>query len=160
MAKPASTLSQILDAHEQDILSEWLRALAESGAAVDGSELQGQCRDLLGALQQAIRTGELTDIHAGAFAPARELLVDISRSRAAQGFSPSETAMFLFSLKQPLFELLRQEHRRDAEALGNDTWALSLLLDRLGLFTNGLHCPAGVFDRLKTGLAGGRSSFR
>ena len=44
----------------------------------------------------------------------RELLEDLSRDRAVQGFSPSETAIFVFSLKEPLFELLRQELGADA----------------------------------------------
>ena len=133
--KAASSIPQIIESHEQDILSEWLQSLQESGAAVNGAELQSQCRDLLGALRQAIRSGDLTNIHGSAFAPVRELLADLSRSRAAQGFSPSETATFVFSLKQPLFRLLQQEHRSDAEALGQDSWALSVILDRLGLFT-------------------------
>jgi len=32
-----------------------------------------------------------------------------SRSRALQGFTPSETGSFIFSLKEPLFTLLRDE---------------------------------------------------
>ena len=39
----------------------------------------------------------------------RELLEDFSRARATQGFSPTETAIFVFSLKEPLFDMLRRE---------------------------------------------------
>ena len=42
--------------------------------------------------------------------------------------------MFVFSLKQPLFDLLRKEIK-DIEILGNETWVMSVLLDKLGLFT-------------------------
>ena len=42
----------------------------------------------------------------------REMLAGLSRSRALQGFSPSETATFVFSLKKPLFERLRQRVRQ------------------------------------------------
>ena len=38
----------------------------------------------------------------------KDLLADLSRSRVAQGFSPSETATFVFSLKQPMFDMLRR----------------------------------------------------
>jgi rsbT co-antagonist protein RsbR len=135
-SKAASTIPQIIEAHEQEILSEWLRALKEAGGAgLRASELQGQCSALLAALRQAVRTGELADVHSPSFAPVRELLSDISRSRAAQGFSATETATFVLSLKQPLFQRLQQEHCTDAEALAAEAWTLSLLLDGLGLHT-------------------------
>jgi rsbT co-antagonist protein RsbR len=62
------------------------------------------------------------------------MLGGVSRSRAMQGFSPSETATFVFSLKQPLFVRLRQEVK-DAEALAEELWAATVLLDKLGLYT-------------------------
>ena len=63
------------------------------------------------------------------------MLSDLSRARAAQGFSPSETATFVFSLKQPLFDVLRQEHDGQAATLTDELWTASSALDRLGLYT-------------------------
>jgi rsbT co-antagonist protein RsbR len=63
------------------------------------------------------------------------LLEDLSRDRAVQGFSPTETATFIFSLKEPLFALLREELRDDTERLVSETWTTSRLIDRLGLYT-------------------------
>jgi rsbT co-antagonist protein RsbR len=63
------------------------------------------------------------------------MLADLSRSRGQNGFSPSETATFIFSLKKPLFQRLRAEVGRDAGALAQETWKSTELLDRLGLFT-------------------------
>jgi rsbT co-antagonist protein RsbR len=65
----------------------------------------------------------------------REQLRALSSERARQGFNPSETAMFVFSLKEPLFARLRQEIGMDATALADEVWAATVLLDRLGLFT-------------------------
>jgi rsbT co-antagonist protein RsbR len=65
----------------------------------------------------------------------REILAGISKSRAHQGFTASETAMFVLSLKQPLFEHLRRELGQDAEALAQEVWTATLLLDKLGLWT-------------------------
>jgi rsbT co-antagonist protein RsbR len=65
----------------------------------------------------------------------REVLEDLSRDRAIQGFSPSETAIFVFSLKEPLFALLRREFAIDADRLARETWTASRLIDRLGLYT-------------------------
>jgi rsbT co-antagonist protein RsbR len=64
----------------------------------------------------------------------REFLADLSRSRVKQGFTPSETAVFVFSLKEPLFARMRAAIK-DAEELGTATWDASSLLDELGLYT-------------------------
>jgi rsbT co-antagonist protein RsbR len=137
--KAASSIPQIIEAHERDILSEWLQALKEAGttrgAVLRAPQFESQCADLLATLREATRSGEVGDIESSGFSPVRELLREISQAGAAQGLSPSETATFVFSLKQPLFRRLQDEHRNDAAALAADTWTLSVLLDRLGLFT-------------------------
>ena len=51
-----------------------------------------------------------------------------------QGFSPSETATFVFSMKEPVFEQIRSRSK-NAETVGEQTWTLTQLLDKLGLFT-------------------------
>ncbi|HKP66071.1 MAG TPA: STAS domain-containing protein, partial [Casimicrobiaceae bacterium] len=66
---------------------------------------------------------------------ARDLLREISRSRATQGFSPSETASFVFSLKQPIFDMLRSELAAQPQQIADETWRMSQLLDQLGLVT-------------------------
>jgi rsbT co-antagonist protein RsbR len=68
----------------------------------------------------------------------RHHLGELSRSRALAGFSPTETATFVFSLKQPLFSRLRSEIR-DPEALGEEMWNATVLLDKLGLLTTEVH---------------------
>jgi rsbT co-antagonist protein RsbR len=65
----------------------------------------------------------------------RELLEEISRARALRGFTPSQTATFVFSLKEPLFTALREEVGKDAQRLADDVWVATLLLDKLGLYT-------------------------
>jgi len=65
----------------------------------------------------------------------RELLDDLSRARVAQGFTPSETALFVFSLKEPLFELLRREIGENPDDLARAIWTTTRLLDNLGLYT-------------------------
>ena len=67
------------------------------------------------------------------------MLADLSRSRAQLGFSPSETAIFIFSLKQPLFDRLRREFGNDAQGLADAVWSSTNLLDKLGLYTTEVH---------------------
>lgn len=63
------------------------------------------------------------------------MLGNLSQTRIAQGFSPSETASFIFSIKRPLFALLRRELGGDAQALADATWSSNELMDKLGLYT-------------------------
>lgn len=63
------------------------------------------------------------------------MLEALSRSRAALGLTPSETASFVFSIKEPLFELLRQKLASDPKRLAHEMWTATLLIDKLGLYT-------------------------
>jgi rsbT co-antagonist protein RsbR len=100
------------------------------------SELREQSRQFLNLVVRASsQNSSLGDINAPAWEEAREFLFGISRSRARQGFSPIETATFIFSLKHPLFTLLRREFERDPKGLVDEMWLVTALLDRLGLYT-------------------------
>lgn len=134
MAKATmSDLPKILREHESEILGQWLRLLTQSVRTGRGRiterELQDQCRDFLVELRDAIDGGDVDDIRAGSFDRLREMLGHISRSRAAQGFTPSETATFVFSLKQPVFEMMK------GETASTESWAFGMLLDQLGLYS-------------------------
>jgi rsbT co-antagonist protein RsbR len=129
-------LAQVVSEHEASILTQWLDLLRRGGALETGrlkeSELQTQCRELLNRLKRGL--AEASTAGDAAFAPARELLTEISRSQALQGFSPSETAMFVFSLKQPVFNALIQQ-KVDPAVLPETLWHATQLLDQLGLLT-------------------------
>src|SRR6185295_13027200 len=64
-----------------------------------------------------------------------QFLEGISRSRVLQGFASDETATFIFSFKKTFFARLRAELGRDADALADDTWRATQLLDRMGMLT-------------------------
>ena len=134
-----SRVVEILDKHERDVLTAWVeRQLKTPGLRRDliqESELREQSRDFLRRVRDAAAKGGIDDIDTTAWEPVRDQLRTLTMDRARQGFTPSETAMFVFSLKEPLFARLRQEIGIDAAALADETWAATLLLDRLGLFT-------------------------
>jgi rsbT co-antagonist protein RsbR len=101
---------------------------------------EGELRDHSKRFLDLFRTGlqgmdGSLDIDSSNWSGARELLSDISKSRARQGFTPSETATFVFSLKQPHFESIRNAYAKDAEGIARETWTATVLLDKLGLFT-------------------------
>jgi rsbT co-antagonist protein RsbR len=134
-----SPLSETLRRYESEILEEWIRqqfeAPARRSSLIREPDLRDQSRDFLSALRQGAESGKYGDINASEWAAAREILSDLSRERARMGFTPAEIATFVFSLKLPLFTRLRREHKSNAEGLANDIWTVTLLLDRLGLYT-------------------------
>src|SRR5918995_28896 len=137
MAK--SRIPSILHTYEEELLEEWIREQLASDTwradLLTESELRQQSAEFLGALRQAAESDNLTDIMTPQWSEARDILTDLSRSRMQQGFAASETATFIFSLKQPLFTRLRQELEQDDYTLANEYWAATVLLDQLGLFT-------------------------
>jgi rsbT co-antagonist protein RsbR len=140
MAKDRKTrIPEILQKHEATILSEWTKhqfAAAPSRAGrIEDREVREQSRTFLGLVREAAQRADLEDISAPEWAATREMLGGLSASRARQGFTPGETATFVLSLKQPLFGVLRQELGRDAEALADEIWGATTLLDSLGLHT-------------------------
>lgn len=132
-----SGLSAILSRNQEEILADWLKEM--SGAVSRGdllkeSELRDQCSQFLHLMKQALDKAG-TDIQSSAWEKVRAMLTEISAKRAQQGFTPSETAAFVFSVKRPLFTQLRKAFRNDVEALASETWATTELLDSLGLYT-------------------------
>jgi rsbT co-antagonist protein RsbR len=137
-------LSQLLSEHENALFSHWLSQQLKSETMrpnlISESDLRTQSRNFLTAFRTAINSGDLNDIHSDAWDEVRELLSDLSRARARQGFTPSETATFLFSLKQPLFTHLRTlSNTNSAAELSDDLWAVTQMLDKLGLYTTELY---------------------
>ena len=142
MAAPATAISDIVAKYESELLEEWIAAqLAANSLRRDlmrDDDLREQSRRFLELFGQSVRKGAI-DAEDPAWDPVRGFLDEVSRSRARQGFSPSETAMFVFSLKQPLFERLRREVGSNAQTLAEEIWKATALLDKLGLFTTELH---------------------
>jgi rsbT co-antagonist protein RsbR len=132
-----SRLPEIIRANEAEILSSWmssqLQSLATRRDLLSEGDLQRESRDFLNAVSRAASQGS-SDITSSTYASVRDFLASLSASRARQGFSPSETAMFVFSLKQPLFTQIRKS-TTDVHALADETWAATVLLDKLGLYT-------------------------
>jgi rsbT co-antagonist protein RsbR len=133
---------RILKTHESDLLDEWLREQLSAfrpGSKIKETDLRAQSAEFLNLLQQAAQGGNLTDVQGPGYSRVRDALGDISRSRGFQGFSPSETAMFVFALKRPLFARIRKELANDADGLASTTWAATELLDKLGLLTTEIY---------------------
>src|SRR5262245_35293706 len=102
-----AALSGLITLHEEGRLTAWMTNQRKAGSLRSGQiredELGEQSRQFLRDFTIALKSGEVDDISGQAWLQVRELLDSISRSRALQGFTPSETATFIFSMKEPLF---------------------------------------------------------
>jgi len=134
----STRISQLIQDNEAPIGAEWmaqLEALTVRTNVVSKDQLRRHCQQFLTAFANATRSGELNNVEHRSWDEVRDLLDDISTSRAKAGSTPSETATFVFSFKQPLFLRLRQAFAGDAEGLAEASWTVSTLLDKLGLYT-------------------------
>src|SRR5688572_14573329 len=106
--KSKSRIPEMISKRESDLLADWMReqlaATTLRGDLMKESELREQSRQFLNLIiRAASQQPNLDNINAAAWDEVREFLSSVSRSRAHQGFAPAETAIFIFSLKQPLF---------------------------------------------------------
>ena len=136
-----SRLALLLQRDESAILNDWIASQTNASTMrpdlIKEAELRQQSRQFLATLRAAMasgaegsRTAEWTEV--------QDFLTDLSRTRAHQGFGPSETATFILSLKQPLFRRLQAETTDPAE-LCEALWSTTTVLDRLALHTTEVH---------------------
>ena len=139
----ARHLLQLLSDQEPKILSDWIEQQLNADITrthlLSETELRSQSRHCLNGFRHALATGEVLDIHTNGWAEVRDLLGELSQTRARQGMTPSETATFIFSLKQPLFDHLRQNLKADQGRLTEELWTVTTLLDKLGLYTTEIY---------------------
>lgn len=121
MADSTTSLHGILGKYESDMLAEWvnhqLAAVTLRRDLLKDDDLREQSRRFLSLFMEALKKSG-ADVQGSGWSDVREFLSEVSQSRARQGFTPTETATFVFSLKPPLFERLRRElvrSQRDRE---------------------------------------------
>lgn len=134
-------MAEILEAIQKNqgaLLEEWLRGL-KSGIRrsdlIDDRELKSQAAEMLAAIGDVPTDTPLDNVNSAAWQPLKDLLASLSASRAAQGFTPSETATFVMSLKAPVFGLIRKQWAGDAEQLFAGISTADGFFDKLALHT-------------------------
>jgi rsbT co-antagonist protein RsbR len=135
---PLNRLQEVLQKHEDALLKDWLALQAATAgrrpSAAEEQQAAAQSREFLATLRQATQQGAGGDIAKPEWAASREFLNGLTAARAKSGSTPTQTAMFIFSLKEPLFHRLRQEVG-DGPELSSELWNATTILDRLGLYT-------------------------
>jgi rsbT co-antagonist protein RsbR len=130
---PTSQLAELLKQNEESILEKWMTAQRKAGIRldlIDERTVQENSRELLKAVTMILAQGS-NDIAAPGWKPLKSQLERLSVTQARQGFSPTETATFVLSLKEPLFELIHSQGSGSVEQI----WMVSKMIDKLGLFS-------------------------
>jgi rsbT co-antagonist protein RsbR len=140
--RPASRLPAIVEQHQKEVLTEWLNNQMSSGnwraGRLQESQLRDESQRFLALFTKAVQEGLEFDARSPQWADVREFLSELSRSRATQGFTPSQVATFVFSLKQAIFRRVAESLKSEPAALASTLWDATLVLDALGLYTTEL----------------------
>ena len=133
-------IAPVLKKRGAQLQTEWLKELeaAGSGASrgrISSDELSKQTSQFVQLLTAVADNKQADALNSAQGKQLREFLETLIRSRVEQGFSSAETATFIFSFKKPLFQALRVEAGGNAEALAQEIWVATELLDSLGMHT-------------------------
>ena len=134
-------LGALLASQESNVLEAWLQQQSQVPSPATGSpaQLKRQSSEFLSALRSAIQRAPGGSLDSAAWEDVKRQLGSISAEGARRGATPTQTATFVFSLKQALFDALRKTYANDASAFADASWEASTLLDRLGLYTTEVH---------------------
>jgi rsbT co-antagonist protein RsbR len=114
------------------ICADWQMA---QPAGAQAERIRTQCGHFLQAYADALCSSDFAHTDGRAWDDARRVLDEVSASRASAGSSSAATATFIFSVKQPLFGLLRARFGAEPARLASLSWAAGVLIDQLGLYT-------------------------
>jgi rsbT co-antagonist protein RsbR len=119
-------IAEFLRVNEAKVADRWRELVAAAvGHRISEAELGRELEDIYALI---IRMIEGADEQA--MGELRAVLAEMSASRARSGFTPSETALSVFALKQALHELIADDADLVPEFL-----VFSRTIDDLGLFT-------------------------
>src|SRR6516225_1157436 len=138
-----TSIANVLVSQRNEIFQEWMHQQLSSEAMradlISEADLRTESVRFLEVISRAVQSGNFNDIRAPEYKPVLEMLERFSRSRGLQGFTPSETATFVFSFKQPLFNALRKSGNSEPAEQIENVWAANLLIDKLGLYTTEMY---------------------
>lgn len=132
----AQKFPDILRKRKDEVLETWVKqqiTLVEK-RGVSPDELRRQGAEFLDLLEGIMTQGSSIERDDPNSAPIVEFLKEVSRERVLKGFTPTETATFIFSLKSVVLPLL-QPLAKNEESFANEVMPFSILLDQLGLLT-------------------------
>ncbi|HEX9918954.1 MAG TPA: STAS domain-containing protein [Pyrinomonadaceae bacterium] len=141
---PGSTKTQIsgrvvevLSARRDEILNIWIKERLESedirDELISKHELRQQSQQIVEKLARALQESDGADFDDPSFDELRIFLNEISRQRAVKGYTPSENATYILSLRNVVLPILAEDFEGDTVTLVGEMDHFTRLLDRMGL---------------------------
>ena len=132
-------IAKTLNSKKKQILELWMkRQLADASLREDlmtNEDLRMQSEELVDAVLANLKSVDQDTLDSEEFAPVYELLSGTSISRARQGFTPRETAVFIFSFRDALLEVLQEEIKDDPKELYQASTKIGKLMDSFAVVT-------------------------
>ena len=132
-------LAKLLQKKRKQLMEDWMTSqLSDAGLREDlmsNEDLREQSDELLNTFLKVLTDKNLSDTESSDFEPVLEILAGISMSRARQGFSPRETGIYVFSLKEALLKTIQSELKNDAPALIDAIFKITRLMDMMSVAT-------------------------
>ena len=131
-------VNDIISQNKKEILTSWENEQKGSirSDLIKINELRDQMNDFLNLFSDTCTKANFSNVNSPDWQRVREFLSGISYSRGVQGFTPSETALFVLSLKKTM-----QGYVKD-KASFDEAWELADFLDKLGLYTTEVYQKA------------------
>lgn len=140
-------VTQLLREHEDRLIKRWTEVVrGRLRGRLTETEVSRQVRELLTVLVATLSADDGGDLTGPSAGELRAVLTELSRSRARNGFSSTETAISIFGLKDAVLDVLDErqdlderrdlDDQRDEDSMAlRDFLSLSQLVDQLGLYT-------------------------
>lgn len=131
-------LAGLIKGNEAALVDELITAMRNKLMRFDKVselEIRQQTAQLLKLLELNIPKTTIHNLNDSIWAETKQLLTEFSHARVKQGYTPAETASIIFSLKEPIFKLLRAALTDQPQQLVEELATTTALFDNLGLYT-------------------------
>lgn len=139
MGNNGNKTAKLIASKKAELLEVWIEGQMASATLredlLDKNDLLRESKAFLDEFIKVIDSGNLEDIAAPEYEGITKMVADISISRARMGFSPSETASYIFSLKDAILQFFQAEYGKQPDVLNREVILYFGLLDKLGLLT-------------------------
>jgi len=125
---------KILKEKKENILESWINKLKTEDSYFNADDQKEDSEDFATAFLAALSDTTIEDKNSKGFDKVHEVLMGISVSRAKRGFSPRETASYLFSFKEALMDVLSEEIS-DPAVLYAESLKVSKIIDNMAILT-------------------------
>ncbi|MEJ8292140.1 STAS domain-containing protein [Delftia tsuruhatensis] len=128
-------IQQALQQDIDSLIHDWI-AQASIDDSTLGKNAEKEALGILNAAVGALASGANPERFSDeGWSAARRLLVELSRTRAAQGQRAGATSQFILSLKKPLFAHIQRRLSDDPASAIQEIWRATVLLDSMAQHT-------------------------